>query len=88
MQTQCYYSDYRERVKYFEVKYLGNLRYIDWSRRNGSSPYAFQMSDYDDLIDKAENSELCFARKFTAENERIAEKLSEYIRRKQEGERG
>jgi hypothetical protein len=84
LQTLCYYSPYRKKVKYFEQTYLGNLRYIDWSRRDGSSPYTFQLSDYDDLIDKAEHSELCFARKFNQNSDfEIAEKLYDYILSKQ-----
>lgn len=84
LQTLCYYSPYRKKVKYFEQPYLGNLRYIDWSRRDKSSPYTFQSSDYDDLIDKAEHSELCFARKFNQNSDFvIAENLYKYILAKQ-----
>lgn len=84
LQTLCYYSPYRKKIKYFEQTYLGNLRYIDWSRRDGSSPYTFQSSDYFDLIDKAEHSELCFARKFNQNSDfTIAEKLYTYIDKKQ-----
>jgi len=86
LQTLCYYSPYRKRVKYFEQLYLGNLRYIDWSRRDGSSPYTFHITDYADLIDKAENTPLCFARKFNQNIDyKIAKQLFQYIYNKQNG---
>ena len=36
------------------------LRYIDWERGNGSSPYVFRAADYDEI----RNSGMLFARKF------------------------
>jgi hypothetical protein len=40
----------------------GNLRYIDWSRKDKNSPYTFRISDYRELKDASR--QYLFARKF------------------------
>lgn len=40
-----------------------NLRYTDWTRRNGSRPAYLDMTDYD----KIKESEAFFARKFDSD---------------------
>ena len=37
------------------------MRYIDWGRREGSSPYTFRLVDYDEII----SSGKLIARKFS-----------------------
>jgi hypothetical protein len=39
----------------------GNMRYIDWKRRQGGSPYTFRMADYDVIM----SSKKLIARKFS-----------------------
>lgn len=39
----------------------GNMRYIDWGRRDGSSPYTFRLVDYDEIM----SSGKLIARKFS-----------------------
>ena len=40
----------------------GNLRYIDWTRHRGNSPYTFRMPDYEEL--REASRQYLFARKF------------------------
>lgn len=79
VQTLCWYSSYRDRIYQFESKYDGNLRYIDWDRREGNSPHTFTMDDWDMIEDKIQNSDLCFIRKIKDGMlaERIKKSLSE-----------
>ena len=79
LQTLCFNSPFQSSIANFEKLHIGNLRYIDWTRRNGNSPYTFQCSDYHSLIDLVENSDLCFARKFD-ENSEVASKLFLYLK--------
>lgn len=78
LQTLCQASVFLERVENYERQYLGNLRYIDWSRREGNSPHTFTEEDFDDLKEKADASDLCFARKFPAESP-VARRLHSYL---------
>lgn len=58
----------------------GNLRMIDWSRRdwNPESPYVFKTDDYEMLISLPED--ILFARKFDERMDwEIVEKLTQYI---------
>ena len=65
MQTVCYYSSFRKRLYRPQSKYDGNLRYIDWERRDGNSPYTFTVDDWDDIQEKMDNTDLFFIRKVT-----------------------
>jgi hypothetical protein len=62
LQTLVYHSPFLARVNQFEQKYVGNARFIDWTRRAGNSPYTFRLDDFEDLMSRGEG--LCFARKF------------------------
>lgn len=77
IQTLCWYSSFRERVYKFEAKYEGNLRYIDWDRREGNSPHTFTMDDWEEIEDKIRNSDLCFIRKI--KDGMLAEKICEHL---------
>lgn len=44
----------------------GNMRYIDWIRRQGGSPYTFRITDYDAII----SSGKLIARKFSEQIDR------------------
>lgn len=78
IQTLAWYSSYRERIYQFEAKYDGNVRYIDWDRREGNSPHTFTMEDWEDIEDKIENSDLCFIRK--VKDAALAEKILQRIK--------
>ena len=62
LQTLAVNSDFIERVydPYGDDNSLGNLRYVDWKRGNGNSPYTFQDEDREFL----ESLPHLFARKF------------------------
>ena len=62
LQTIVADSAYLNNVYKFEMD-GANLRYIDWKRRVGSSPYTFVSEDYDDLK-RIMNTKYIFARKF------------------------
>lgn len=77
IQTLIYNSEFRHNLYNFE-KPNANLYFIDWKRRNGSSPYTFTMSDADILL--RTNSDCLFARKFDEEVDfNIIEFLSERL---------
>ena len=78
LQTLLMSSEYKEKLYMFESLYMGNLRYIDWSRRHGNSPYTFTTADFEDLVSKGQHTELCFARKFSANSE-CATLLKKYL---------
>lgn len=61
LQTNVMMSPYRDTI-YSMKKREGNVRYIDWSHREGSGPKTFTMEDYETLIHLPEN--FLFARKF------------------------
>lgn len=85
LQTLCAQSPFLEKVKYYETKgFMGNLRYIDWKRRNGSSPYTFRDTDWEELKGIADNTQLCIARKFSNDSP-VAESLKDYLTRKGRG---
>ena len=71
LQTELYHSPFGKAIYHFERR-DGNVRYIDWSRRNGSSPYTFSTEDFDDLSSR--QNEL-FARKFDEAKLEIVEIL-------------
>ena len=62
----------------FESKYDGNLRYIDWDRRVGNSPHTFTLDDWDDIVDKMDNSNLCFIRKIA--DQELVDKIYERVK--------
>ena len=78
LQTVCETSPFKQRVANYEQQYAGNLRFIDWTRRNSSSPHTFQSDDYTQLIHLIEKTDLCFARKFDNRSD-IAEKIYLYL---------
>jgi hypothetical protein len=63
MQTLLIKSPFRSKIAGGDSASTGNLRYIDWGRRNKNSPYTFKMSDYEEL--KAAGADCLFARKFS-----------------------
>lgn len=62
LQSLVINSSFIDTVYNFEEP-KANLRYIDWRRRNGNSPYLYRMSDKDELISVI-NTNYIFARKF------------------------
>lgn len=78
LQTVCYHSPFIDKVRNYEKEYIGNVRYIDWKRRNGNSPYTFTESDFDELVDWIENSECCFARKINGKDD-LSERIYRYL---------
>jgi hypothetical protein len=61
-QTLVMKSPFKDRLGDPALGMTGNLRYIDWRRREGNSPRTFRMSDWDELL--AAGSKAFFARKF------------------------
>jgi len=62
MQTLLMGSPFHSRLAGRGPLKTGNLRYIDWGRKSGNSPYTFRMSDLDELKDASRH--YLFARKF------------------------
>ena len=55
----------------------GNKRYIDWQRRQGSSPYTFRMADYYAIM----SSKKLIARKFSEKvDQNVIQRISESMR--------
>lgn len=82
LQTLCAQSPYLEKVRFFETEeIMGNLRLIDWKRRNGSSPYTFQEADWAEIKNAADHTELCFVRKFTRDST-VGERLRIYLQKR------
>ena len=55
-------------------------RYIDWKRRNGSSPHTFIIDDFNSLISCAKDDSHIFARKFSENVDiQIVLKLQDYL---------
>lgn len=74
MQSEIISSPFYDKI-YKKEKAWGNLRYIDWERRRGNSPYAFKMNDYNELI-QIFNTRYLFARKFNEkEDKQIINKI-------------
>lgn len=70
LQTLVKNSIFINTVNEFE-KPKANLRYIDWKRRNGSSPYVFRIADAEELRSVI-NTKYIFGRKF---DENVDEKI-------------
>lgn len=81
LQTVCYHSPFIEKVKSYEQPYIGNTRFIDWTRRDGNSPYTFTAADYPELVDLIDNSECCFARKINGKDD-LSESVYQYLLKK------
>jgi len=62
MQTLLMSSPFRGKLAGRGPLRSGNLRYIDWSRKSGNSPYTFTMRDYEEL--KEAGRQYLIARKF------------------------
>jgi len=65
IQTLAVNSAYRDRIT------NTHMRFIDWERGNGCSPYTFSLEDYDLLM----KSGKLFARKFSDENIDLVKKI-------------
>lgn len=76
LQTEVYHSPFRNSLYHFEGE-NGNLRLIDWTRREGSSPHTFTIKDIE-LIEKQANA--MFARKFDEENMEIIDYLYQKLK--------
>jgi hypothetical protein len=62
MQTLLMSSPFQSTLAGRGALKTGNLRYIDWSRKAGNSPYTFRMSDLEELRNASQH--YLFARKF------------------------
>lgn len=80
LQTLVYHSPFKDRVYRYQERYYGNARFIDWTRRQKSSPYTFRSADFPALVGADEG--ICFARKFDeAVDFEVVEKLFEHLSR-------
>lgn len=71
LQTILYNSLFNEKIYS-----AGTMRFIDWNRGNGNSPYTFKIDDYDILI----NSNKLWARKFDENIDgEIVDKICDYL---------
>ena len=76
LQTIVYNSEFKNKVyKEFENDNENTMRLIDWVR---GEPYVFLEDDFD-LI---KNSKMLFARKFSSKDNKIIEKIVEYLKEK------
>ena len=64
LQTLLMESEFKDRIYRFEES-GANCYLIDWTKRNGNSPYTYILSDYDKLIES--DSRFLYARKFDEE---------------------
>lgn len=71
LQTEIFNSDYFTKLYIYNNRY-SNIRFIDWNRRNGSSPYTFKKEDLNLLL---ESKGYYFARKFDESEFEIIEEL-------------
>jgi len=62
IQTLAMRSPFQSRIAGRNGLKTGNLRYIDWERKDKNSPYTFRMTDLDELKEASEH--YLFARKF------------------------
>ncbi len=62
VQTLAMASPFQSRIAGRHAFKTGNLRYIDWARKQGNSPYSFRMRDLQELRDASRD--YLFARKF------------------------
>lgn len=82
LQTMVANSPFKDRVYRFDNSSYANARFIDWERREGSSPYTFLLDDYDELINAGEG--LCFCRKITEQRSmELVNKLYEYLKNRE-----
>lgn len=63
LQTLVMKSPFQARLHAPRDGMTGNLRHIDWRRRDGNSPYTFRMTDWEELVRAGGTA--CFARKFS-----------------------
>ena len=78
VQTLAMSSPFQSRVAGRNDLQTGNLRYIDWRRKQGNSPYTFTMSDYDEL--REASRQYLFARKFNrAVDQAIVEAVADAL---------
>lgn len=75
MQTLCWNSPFREHLYDVSTDYKGHMRLIDWGR---GRPYVWQESDWDELL----ASDRLFARKFSARQLEIVNRLLEAVQTK------
>ena len=73
LQTLVMNSEFKKRIYKFEDE-NGHLRYIDWKRRCGNSPYTFKISDKDEI--KAIKGKYLFSRKF---DENVDSNIIDYV---------
>lgn len=80
-QTEVMNSPYKNSIYKYGEKNKGNLRFIDWKRRKGNSPYTFKEEDFNLLISMGED--ICFARKFDEKTDsNIVPKLYEWLKQR------
>lgn len=83
LQTLIYASPFKDKIRFMEQGNKGNLRYIDWKRRKGNSPYTFVSSDFKNLLEAGED--LLFARKFDESlDEHIINNIVQYLKEEKE----
>jgi hypothetical protein len=78
LQTLIMNSPYKDYIYHFENS-DGNLRYIDWEHKKGSSPKTFEIGDFEKLMSLPE--QYCFARKFSDSNIDIVKKIMKVLER-------
>lgn len=78
MQTLIMKSPYKDRIYHFEER-DGNVRYIDWEHRKGSSPKTFTAKEYELLMSLPES--FLFARKFSDESVDVVLQIAKAITR-------
>lgn len=72
MQTECWNSEFRQKLHDYSPNYRGHMRLIDWQRGN---PYVWRDEDYDELM----HSDRIFARKFSSEHIGIIKKITDSV---------
>jgi hypothetical protein len=78
LQTLISQSPFRDRVYDPSRGMKGNLRYIDWVRRDKNSPYTFRNNDFDELMNASKVA--FFARKFDSKIDyAIIDKITEKL---------
>jgi hypothetical protein len=78
LQTLISQSPFRDRVYDTSRGMKGNLRYIDWARRENNSPYTFRSGDFQELVNASKVA--FFARKFNSKLDRaIIDKIIEKL---------
>lgn len=72
MQTECWNSEFCQKLHDYSPNYRGHMRLIDWQRGN---PYVWRDEDYDELM----HSDRIFARKFSSEHIGIVKKITDSV---------